>query len=541
MNGRTCVDLVTLLLLSCLLVCVVARPDRTNLDSAQYLQCGQRLLLGEIPYVDMYDTNPPLIMYVSVIPALFSELLDLPIILVSNLCVFGLLLWSTWTCRSLLLLAAEDLGAVLPRVLSVAYLATSCLFLQHIVYGQREHLLLLLVTPFLFLRALRWMGSLEPRERVWRGTGLGLIAGVGLCLKPQFALVLVLTEGYQLLSRRRLAPLVSGDLLGVLIAVLGYGAYFAWFMSPAARDNLLNHIVPMVVHGYPAYNKRMSALIISWRTFSYAMAVLIPTVIRPADSPRYWVLVRQLQLATLGALLAYLQQHKGFGYHLLPTASWSVLALTAVGCYLPACSPFNGNQSGPILRFGPALTGGLLVVLVTLCMVRDTFATDKDSVLERTEIGRTIASYSQPGDRVLVLSTSVGDPPFPTLLQAQRFQATRYMCAWPVPGFYRHVRKLPNGTFPYHPPPTASEAERRFLRETAQDIRRYHPPLILIHSEGWHQGCSEGFSLLDYFRQAGLIDEAMRDYTEQGTVSEFSIFVAANPSPAVAAVAASRE
>lgn len=44
-----------------------------NLDSAGYVQAGQMLLEGQVPYVDFYDINPPWVMYVHVLPALASQ------------------------------------------------------------------------------------------------------------------------------------------------------------------------------------------------------------------------------------------------------------------------------------------------------------------------------------------------------------------------------------------------------------------------------------------------------------------------------------
>src|ERR1700679_1637233 len=52
-------------------------PLEINTDNAVYLAVAQLLLGGKQPYVDFYDTNPPLIMYLNVIPAAIGNWLGL--------------------------------------------------------------------------------------------------------------------------------------------------------------------------------------------------------------------------------------------------------------------------------------------------------------------------------------------------------------------------------------------------------------------------------------------------------------------------------
>ncbi|MBK7838137.1 MAG: hypothetical protein IPJ49_10765 [Candidatus Obscuribacter sp.] len=48
-------------------------PYAISGDTAMYLQTGQFLLEGKLPYRDFQDLNPPLIMYVCALPALLPE------------------------------------------------------------------------------------------------------------------------------------------------------------------------------------------------------------------------------------------------------------------------------------------------------------------------------------------------------------------------------------------------------------------------------------------------------------------------------------
>ncbi|MGE5532346.1 MAG: hypothetical protein ACM3VW_09545 [Bacteroidota bacterium] len=70
---------ILLLVIGMFLALIAAHPDRVNHDSAQHLQIGQMILHGAVPFIDVYDTNPPLIMYLSAIPAGIAQALGVPI------------------------------------------------------------------------------------------------------------------------------------------------------------------------------------------------------------------------------------------------------------------------------------------------------------------------------------------------------------------------------------------------------------------------------------------------------------------------------
>ena len=74
-------------------------PERINHDCAAYLQYGALLLDGKLPYVDFVDVNPPLIVYISAVPAFFARHCPLDPIVVFSLCVLGLVAWSTFAIR----------------------------------------------------------------------------------------------------------------------------------------------------------------------------------------------------------------------------------------------------------------------------------------------------------------------------------------------------------------------------------------------------------------------------------------------------------
>ena len=71
-------------------------PLALHHDPALYMECGIRLLGGQLPYDDFFDLNPPLIMYLNVPVAWVAELATvnpLPVFTVAVTLVSAVTAW----------------------------------------------------------------------------------------------------------------------------------------------------------------------------------------------------------------------------------------------------------------------------------------------------------------------------------------------------------------------------------------------------------------------------------------------------------------
>src|ERR1051325_6524280 len=82
-----------------LLVAFSALP--LNHDAALFLQCGQLLLQGNTPYVDVIELNPPLAQYLYAVPVFIARYLHTDLIMTFQMLIAGFAIWS-----SLMLLVA---------------------------------------------------------------------------------------------------------------------------------------------------------------------------------------------------------------------------------------------------------------------------------------------------------------------------------------------------------------------------------------------------------------------------------------------------
>ena len=124
---------------------IIYYPLSTNLGSAMYLQAGQMLLEGQMPYVDFVDINPPLIIYVSAIFAGLARLVNVHIITTFLLSVWFLSIASILVTRKILQASFGEADTIAVNILGIA-LATIPIWLlisDNSEFGQREHLFML--------------------------------------------------------------------------------------------------------------------------------------------------------------------------------------------------------------------------------------------------------------------------------------------------------------------------------------------------------------------------------------------------------------
>ncbi len=168
-----------------------------NHDDAWLLHAAARVLAGDTLYVDVVETNPPLIVWLNFLPLLLARAVGISEVLGLRLIVLGLI-------ASSLLLSQMTLCRVLPdRPAGRRFLLVLSLFillpLTGYVFGEREHLLLALVLPYLLMAAGRAME--RPMDGVLPWV-VGAMAAFGILLKPHFVPLWFAVELYVARVRR---------------------------------------------------------------------------------------------------------------------------------------------------------------------------------------------------------------------------------------------------------------------------------------------------------------------------------------------------
>ena len=510
---------------------IALRPAELQHDVAMYLQAGQLLLRGQRPYVDFIDVNPPLIVYLSAIPAAVSALLRTPIAPTALLLTAAAALLSLAAFRRELTNAFHEAGDD-PRIAEVAVLALAfALFLSDFpervdlpfpgnapsdprlsaIFGQREHLFIIGSAPFLALRVARRQGR---QPKAGRAVLFGVIASVVACLKPQLVLALVAFE-VGLVDRKRWRPSWGVELIAFAAGVLAYVGHFA-LLPEAVRAAWFGRWLPFVIQGYGVFNEASPWDSLA-RTWPAVVAVAAGYGLSVSHNASAQKLIRAFaSMAVAGALL-YVLQRKGWTYHAFPER---VAVMVTLACALAAATTVGlaGDVgSAVVIPFTRQRLAQLLVALVVLagvacvvCLVRIDTPTDVDRLRRRSQVMRTIDTFTKEGDPVLVATTSVWDP-YPALTLQNRTPGSRYLWLFPIP----MMQAVSSG-----------DPEGAFVRDLAEDIRTRRPTLLLLQT-GRCFGCKKA-SVDAFFREHAPLAAALEDYSLRGTVrdgQELQVFV----------------
>jgi putative flippase GtrA len=194
-----------------------------NHDTSWYLIATSRWLDGAELYRDIVEINPPLAFYLTAPAVLLARATGLVPHHAYVLQVIALTLPSLLWLRSLLRRAPLD--ETHRRIMLAAGVAALCLA-PIVEFGQRDHLMMIFVLPYIAL-----MAFTPPSSRAERCL-IGAFALLGLALKPHF-FALPLFMGLLMIQRRRtvLAPLTPEHLVIGVGAVLYAAA--VWAFHPA--------------------------------------------------------------------------------------------------------------------------------------------------------------------------------------------------------------------------------------------------------------------------------------------------------------------
>ncbi len=518
-------DLLFVPLLALLLGLIAIMPLRANYDTAFYLYTGRLLLEGKLLYVDWLDINPPLASYLSVIPNLAARALHIHVIPTFSLLVFGLVAWSSLSIRKRLLSDAVGADRASAAAILICWVLYSFYVYQENDFGQRDHLCVLLFAPYFVFRWVRWeTGEGSPTI----GAALGFVAAVGVCLKPYFLLLPIFCESYWLLRHRTLRPLFQAETAVFVVTGLAYAAHFL-FLPEAMKTELWNYIIPSVFSSYTKLGRQLTyiGLLNHNGIFAAVLAMVLPFVVRPRKAGALWGLAQSATMIIAAGLGVYMLHSKGFTHHF--DIMFGGMALV-VGVALAESKLLRASDSRDAgERFTLRTTRGWVCALMGLLIVGITAAGAVRWIVRppasytSEPFTKIVLKHSQTGESILVIAADMGVI-WPSLLQMDRRQASRYAAFAGFPMMYVGEARDTNGALNYHTVNTPKD-EARFLRELEEDIERYKPRLIVLHDPSTCFTCPEGFRMKGYLEAMGVFDRSMRDYTKVDTIGDFSAYV----------------
>ena len=466
-----------------------------------YLEAGQLLLQGKLPYVDFIDLNPPLIFYLSTLPVLFSKSTGLDVITAFAIwtwlgCVIGIVLSALLFYGNK---ASSDSRYCGPIIFSLA--AFNFLIGEWGEFGQRQHLAAVALAPFIICR---WWRSQNGKVPPLLGATVGLIFAVMIALVPQYLLIPVCTEAIFLFRSRKVKTLLAPE---IIITILFFLAYAIAFLNlpPFVKDSFLRRWAPLTMLGYCAYNCSLSQ-IAGYPFFSGC----IPLFICAAwlSLKRQCSLTMPLILWCIAAYLVGIIQMKGWPNHFVP-----LLLGTCLLASIQVEAAFNGEEKQSMLSSTstPRPRSAIFAMtasIIAVCTLPGILMRKFDRQWPLSEL-QTIRRETSQGDQVIILSSNCSDI-YPALLQAARKNGSRYLFLFPL----QMLSWINENASTEQQKVGAQLEEQKVLDELKEDIGRSQARLILIPTGTSEQ--EDPTSMFARLKKSGFIQKAMSHYRMQG-------------------------
>jgi hypothetical protein len=548
-----------------MMVSILLHPLRIGWDPALHLMCATLICQGKLPYVDMFDVNPPLIWYMNTLPASLSNVFHAPLPLSFNFFLLLMIVGSGLMSAYVIVTKLDkkdlfvNLGVVFGLLLFNFFLSVD--------FGQREEIFVLLYMPFFFLRMARWQGLAITRNEAIL---FGIVGGAGIFLKHYFVLNFLVVELFFFLSSRvkalggRLKPLIAPENLTMVAFGVLYLLHF--FILPAAvRHNYFDFLVPAFSKGYYFWDTTVPNCI-SVPNKKNIFVLLMAAAALALPLLRIYPVVGPIISFSLAGLVVYLLQFKGWAYQDMPVMAGGFMLCGAILGMLITLTVVHSQPGGlffkiaafavssaakwlelPVVHFKPgknlySLTAyGLAVLVAGVCLVS---AQDEISLVssfprfDMSVIGYSgstpkmdvdtpftdlILANTRSQDPIVFISNGVA-PGFPIIMQLRRTPASRHLhvCILSV----LHYIQLSGLTDPETK--RLLSYEPRVVDELGQDILESRPRLVFLQDQPIKS---------EYLVPHKFVEKYLSNYKVIDDVAGFSVYRLNGQTPATPAVA----
>lgn len=445
-------------------------------DQLWCLYVAQRMLGGAKLYgPELFESNPPLIMWASLLLAHMTQLTHLPITVLFKMAVSALEIGSALISLKILRRLYPSLTQTTAWFLGFAFVVIFAVMPAR-DFGQRDHLLAILCLPYVLAAALDAMRNrtlhLAPLRSGVDAIGLRLLIGfaaaIGICLKPHNALLVLTTEILLLVysgTSRRWMPRIE------VFTILATGGLYLWAVH-MLTPTYLTEVVPLLKDVYWAIG-HLTPLQLLGESIQMHILLAIALIALGRTGWRSNPPFVLLLAAGIASDFAFFLQGTGWYYQQIPALSFTAAALVLL--LIPVVSRTPRVLSHPT-TVRAAFGLSLLALGLTAHFTDYPFIPSRSFPIDAPD--ESFFTDLAPGTPVAILTTSVDDTVMPTakyhLLWAQRTNNL-----WILPALLRNE----SGPRPQHVIPAArlAELEATQHRFMVEDLNRWHPQLILVN------------------------------------------------------------
>ena len=274
-------------------------------DKEWLLLATRMMLQGRTLYVDIFEVNPPLVIWLYSLPVWlslkFTWFTDYQALVAMGFVLSGI---SAWLGVQLIRFHPAFAGKPHKQWLFGLLIGYTLIFFSTPIYFfDRDQIFFVLV----FAYFLRFMPSLaDAALPVWLRVAVGLMAGVGFCVKPHTVVAFAALQLTHLLRARPARFWFSLENV-IIAAVAAFYFFCIWRFAP----DYLNTVMPMSAATYGGFSRKVNGYLFA--AVAFGCAGLTFAEFRPRHTTPYRRDIYYLA-GVCAALFAYALAGNGWGY-----------------------------------------------------------------------------------------------------------------------------------------------------------------------------------------------------------------------------------
>ena len=479
-------------------------PQYVNHDAAWYLHMAHVWLDGATLYRDVVDTNPPLIVFLTAIPVYVARVVHVTEPAVFKAFVFGAAGISTFASISLIRRIVEDESS--RAVLTVLLVFLLFPFTKG-DFGQREHLTVLLVLPYVLATA-AWAVGRPSTERIDLMTGV--VAGLGFAMKPYFVLTWLVIESCVFLVSPRSRSVLRPASIGVAATLLVYTIIVMVFV-PHYLD-----VARGVIAVYGGLNAPPSLMLRLPDFQLWTFAALLLALVRLPARQRTPCLV--LFAAATGFLVAAVLQLKGWSYHLYPCRVFLLMVLGTAIVGLADAHP----TALDVIRGGRRNLVAAVLAAVSIWSVRYLVEARRPLLADLVTPLANLVRNQQADSLALLSMGSIVYPAFPTVNYVEATWVMRHHSLWFLPGLYDDELRRTDREPVFRSIEQMTTLEHQYFEQVIEDLCRRPPRLLVVEPPILKAPVGRrAIDLVAYYRQDERFDRLFAAYKPSATIGQF--------------------
>lgn len=497
-----------------------------NWDVCFHLNITEQAINNGSYFNNSFDIVP-LIFYLYLLPVFISKLFSLSVPQGLYAYLFLLASISLMSCAVLLRMIFFD-NKFFAQIFLV-FLAITWLILPAFEFGQREHIMMVLVFPYFCLASLRANNKTVSFNFAFF---VGLLAGIGFAIKPFFYIPFLLIETYLLLTSSRdlsagpsnyshfLGPAHKAQdneqKLGLLswarietVTILTIGLIYI-VLTLVFYPNFIHIVLPeksLLFYGQSGYHDFSLANMVLRPNFLFCCLVLLVFALAPKPQ-KHKEFGRVMLLGLIGFMSCYIFQHAPFYYRILPALAQACLILLFL-IFLHLESFFIPKLKNILILSGIILFIFNFPLLNTYAIICDQSLTKKNLL---------------HGKMVQLINR------YPAGVSAYFIASNNYMTHSLI--YYTPLKEVSQFYNLWWISPLLKQSKQRnieneknfFLGSVVSEIENVKPRLIFVDTTLGFDFDKRGFDYIEYLSQKAEFKKAWKAYQFLAQVDNFKVY-----------------